>query len=255
MAMGSTEATQYVESLDFDRAIPLEEWRLYRQVLDALDQRAVPYALGGGLAFSAYARRWRDTKDLDLFVRPADRERAIEGVQSAGFSDYFDQLPYDRHWIFRGFRDGLIADVIWQMVNNRAEVDPTWLSCGPQITIWETPIRLLPVEELIWSKLYVLQRDRCDWPDLLNILCWEGATLNWQHLLHRVGTDAPILGGLLNIFRWLCPDTAQRLPGWIWPSLGLAPMNGRRAQSGDASATALDSREWFGPQWPGRNEG
>ena len=29
---------------------------------------------------------------------------------------------------------------------------------------------MLPPEELIWAKLYVLQRDRSDWPDILNLL-------------------------------------------------------------------------------------
>lgn len=51
---------------------------------------------------------------------------------------------------------------------------------------------VLPVEEMIWDKLYVMQRDRCDWPDTLNLLYAAGPTLDWQYLFGRLASDAPL---------------------------------------------------------------
>ena len=73
-------------------------------------------------------------------------------------------------------------------------------------------IRFVPPEETLWSKLYVLQRDRCDWPDILNILYSVGPDLDWDRLLARVDEDAPLLAALVEVFRWVCPDRCRELP-------------------------------------------
>ncbi|AIE84036.1 nucleotidyltransferase [Fimbriimonas ginsengisoli] len=236
--------------VDWSLLVSDEEWELYRPVLDAADARGVRYALGGGLAFSEHSSRARNTKDIDLYILPADKDLAIEAVLSAGFHDLFDEKPYDRSWIYRGTRDGVIVDLIWSSPNHRMDVDESWLESGPAIQLRDRVIRLLPAEELIWAKLYIVQRDRCDWPDLLNILNAEGEHLDWRRLLAEVGErDAPLLGGLLSTFRWLCPETAQAFPKWVWCHLGLIPPDGGPPSPvGEEREKILDSRDWFGPQ-------
>lgn len=236
--------------VDWSRLVSDSEWALYSRVLDAADERDVEYALGGGLAFSEHAGRARNTKDLDLYILPEQKDLAIEALLSAGFHDLFDEKEYDRSWIFRGTVEDVIVDLIWTSPNHRMEVDKLWLSEGPIVDIRGRSVRLLPAEELIWAKLYVIQKDRCDWPDLLNILSAEGPELDWPRLISRVGEkDAPLLGGLLSTFRWMLPEVANRLPKCVWPAAGLLPPEAApHAEEDEERAPVLDSRDWFGPK-------
>lgn len=234
---------------DWSDLIPDNEWALYREVLDRALKEEIPFALGGGFAFSYHSRRWRDTKDIDLYVMPQDVQRTVRIVEQAGFKDFHDQQPYDRAWIYRGTREGVIVDVIWAMANQRAQVDEDWLKRGPAVNLRGVRVKVLPTEELIWAKLYIMQRERCDWPDLLNILYVRGPELDWKHLLARVGDDVRVLGSLLNVFGWMCPKQAAALPSWIWEPMGvLAPPPGKDCGVNERHAALLDSRDWFGPK-------
>ncbi|HLV80649.1 MAG TPA: nucleotidyltransferase [Chthonomonadaceae bacterium] len=234
--------------------IPAEDWPPIQAALETIHQRGLRFALGGGLAFSGYSGRWRNTKDMDLYVLPSDREAAIEATAAAGFTDYYDQEPYDRSWIYRGIKAGVILDIIWTMPNHRMEVDPVWLTLGDSVTMHGLNLRLLSPEELILAKLFVLQRDRSDWPDILNILGACAARLDWERMLQRLDGDAFLLGGVMSVFRWLCPEKAQPLPAWIWGRLGLTGLHlASEPEDCRHRARLLDSRDWFGPD-QGRKE-
>ena len=227
--------------------IPDEEWTVYRPVLQLAVRERVPFALGGGFAFSYYTGIWRNTKDLDLYTTSALRGTLIDIISDAGFDDYFDIASYDRSWIYRGHLKGLIMDVIWQMANGRAQVEPEWIERSPRINVRGLPLRVLPMEELAYTKIYVMQRDRCDWPDLLNILFTRGQALDWKHMFNLLGDDRPLLRGLMCVFSWLCPDGASALDEDLWRQLDLpVPTQGPSCQS-DSRVKLLDSRPWFVP--------
>jgi len=219
---------------------------LYRSVIAAADARKLKFAVGGGLAAATYCGQWRDTKDLDLYTAEPDREQLVELLTSLGFVDYFDQNSYDRKWIYRSWKDGTIIDVIWSMANRRASVDDRWLN-GPEVEIDGRMIHLLAPEEMIWNKLYVLQHDRCDWPDVLTVLYSIGSELDWRHLLNRLGEDASLLAGLLSVFAWLCPVHARSFPRWLWAELGVREPRSASTHTPGHRADLLDSRAWFGP--------
>lgn len=193
----------------------------------------------------AYADHPRDTKDIDLYVQPKDREAMIKVVLDAGFSDYFDRNPYDRNWIFRGFRDDSIVDVMWAMANQRAQVDPDWLN-GPIVSIDGLGLRLLRPEETLWTKLYVLQKDRCDWPEAINMLSSIGADLDWARLMRRTAEDTPLLAALVHVFQWVCPDQCRALPPAVLDQLRSVQPTPIGTDLG-ARARLLDGRPWFIP--------
>jgi hypothetical protein len=237
------------QQIDWEALIPEAEWCQYKLVLDKLREKGIRFALGGGLAFSEYAARVRNTKDLDLYIYPWDREAARDAVLAAGFGDYFDECPYDRSWIFRGFKDPVIVDLIWTSPNHRFVVDPRWLSRGRDISIRGTRLKVIPPEELIWAKLYVLQHDRCDWTDILNVLDCTGPMLDWRHLLDRVGPDKPLLAAVLSVYRWMSPENSKRLPPWLWEQVGLLPREwDGTGETSKERVVLLDSRDWFGPK-------
>jgi len=226
---------------------PAEQWTLYKRVMNEARERGIKFAIGGALASTTYSGQWRNTKDIDLYIKSSDREKMVEVLSAAGLADYYDQKPYDRDWIYRSCRDDLIVDVMWAMANQRAQVDDVWLQ-GPEVEVEGEHFRLLPPEETLWSKLYVLQRDRCDWPDALSLLSAVGAEINWQHLLDRLGPDASLLSALLTVFEWIYPEGAHQLPIGLRDQVAQARLDAPDASGASMDrARLLDSRQWFPP--------
>jgi hypothetical protein len=224
-----------------------KEWAIYRAAISSARERNIPFAIGGGLAAMTYASQWRNTKDLDFYIRYCDRERLIELLAEQGLTDYYEVLAYDRKWIYRAHTGDIIVDVIWAMANQRAFVDEDWLR-GPEVEAGGERFRLLAPEEAIWSKLYVMQRDRCDWPDCFNVLYGVGPGLDWRKLIANVGPDRPLLSGLMSAFAWLAPARAQEFPSFVWKELKLqAPSEQEGDEVTRQRANFLDSRPWFTP--------
>jgi hypothetical protein len=218
---------------------------MYRLALDAARQSGVEFMVGGGFSLAFYTDRWRNTKDIDFYVLPAERQKMIDALARAGFVDYYDQKPYDRGWIFRSVQNGVIVDVIWSMANRRAEVDQVWFDRAPVVNLREESFKILPAEELLWCKLYVLQRDHCDWTDLMNLIYGVGPRLDWDHLLMRVGNDVQLLKGILELFTWAAPHRAAELPMSLRRELQLSKPQDADVEEEKRRVRLLDSRGWF----------
>jgi Nucleotidyl transferase of unknown function (DUF2204) len=238
--MNPSATTPLGHRASWSQRLPDDQKRLYVRVLGEAKRRGLRFALGGGFASNVYTGVWRNTKDLDLFVLCRDRELFIALLSDLGLTDYYEQKPYDRSWIYRGWRDDQIVDVIWQMANHRAGVDEVWLESGPSIELEGVRVPLIPPEETLWTKLYVLQRERCDWPDALNLISSLGPELDWTRLIERLGSDTALLTAVLSVFAWICPHRALGLPVWIWDRL-----QARRPEDGEPRAHLLDSRPWL----------
>ena len=79
--------------------------------------------MGGAFGLGAYTGAWRNTKDLDLYILPPDRDTVVSVLTEAGLDDYYGQLAYDRRRIYRSFTDDIIVDAVRAMANRRALVD------------------------------------------------------------------------------------------------------------------------------------
>jgi hypothetical protein len=244
-----TPASDRADVQPWSHRLPDEEWRVYQRVMQEAERLGVTFAFGGAFATAVYTGELRNTKDFDFYVLPSERDTMIEATRRAGLADYFERLQYDRSWIYRASDGDVLVDVIWAMANQRADVDASWLNRGPQVEIRGERLRAIPIEELIWSKLYVLQRDRTDWGDVLNLIAAQAGAIDWTHLLNRLGSDTPLLAAALGIFAWLTPGRAQVIPLTVWQRLGVqAPQPGTEDPAGTrARAALIDSRPWFRP--------
>jgi hypothetical protein len=233
--------------------IPDEQWAVYRDAIAAARTTGLSFMLGGGFALAAYTGRWRNTKDIDFYVLPGQRQTFIDAITEAGFVDYYDQLPYDRGWIYRGFRDGTIVDLIWSMANRRAEAQPSWFEHGTDLEVRSEPLKVIAAEELLWCKMYVMQRDHSDWSDVLNLLYAVGPELDWDRVLANVNEDVPVVRALLTLLGWLCPSRASELPESLKRRLNLAPTAKVPMKEEDRRIRLLDSRDWFAGRLPPDN--
>lgn len=220
---------------------------VYGQLLDAAARAGIRLAIGGGLATSAYSGYVRNTKDMDLYVVEPDQKKLMKLMSEQGFAEY-NAVDYDPTWSYRGSRRGFVVDLLWRMLNGRGAVDEVWTSMGWELSVDGFTLRLIPPEELIWSKLYILRRERADWPDILNIIYAQGPAMDWDRLLTKIGDDVAVLAAIMSLFCWMCPGRAAALPDWIWKKLGLSLCPGS-ADDGpltDRSRTALfKADDWF----------
>ena len=222
------------------------EWVLYLKAINATRETGAEFLLGGAFGLAAYTGRCRNTKDLDLFVLPSEKDKVVDALTKAGFEDYHNTLAYDRGWIFRGTKDDVLVDVIWQTPNRRSEVDAAWFEKSRGITLRGEKLRVIPAEELLAIKLYVMQRDRCDWPDLINLLYTSGGSLDWKHVLSRLNGEKPLLAGLLHVFNWVAPRQALDLPAPVREQFHLhEPSPEELAMDPRDRVAMLDTRPWF----------
>jgi hypothetical protein len=229
-----------------DDLISDEEWRVYQHVMSLARAQGLRFVIGGGLAVAAYTGNWRNTKDLDLYTVPTDRDALIQVTLDAGLSDLYPRSPYDRRWIYRAVCGNTIIDIIWAMANQRAQVDEQWLREGGVINIRNERLDVVPAEEMVWNKLYVLQHDRCDWGDVLNLLYAVGDGLDWEYLMERMGDDTALLAAALSIYRWICPGRCRSIPDPVWERLQLPPPRADASPPIDWHHVALlDLRPWF----------
>jgi len=230
----------------WESRIPDDEWAVYRQVIREARSAGTRFAFGGAFATAVYTGHLRNTKDFDFYILPEDRDRMKEAISRAGLHDYFERLPYDPSWIYRASRGDVIVDAIWQMANQRALVDSEWLSRGPEVTVRDECLRAIPIEELIWSKLYILQRERSDWGDVVNLIDACASSIDWDHLINRLADDVPLLSAALLVYGWLAPDRAGNIPARLWSRLALPPPHRNSdPELPRRRASLLDSRPWF----------
>jgi hypothetical protein len=245
MEVGHSDLLRQRAEAIFAELVTYEQWMVFEPLLTEAKERGLGFALGGGVAYSIYTGHCRNTKDMDFFLLPGDSEAFLELMARHGFTEY-TEFPYDRAWSYRGRKGDYILDVLWGLLNEGRALDGLWISRGMELNCRGTALKLIPVEELIWSKLYIVYRDRCDWPDLLLLLYARGRQLDWKHLLGRLGENAPMLGGVLALFRWMCPGRAADLPAWVWPAVGLKPGFGPKAPEVDLRrAELLRGGDWF----------
>jgi hypothetical protein len=185
--------------------------RFYRRVLERLNDEAFPFLVGGAYALRHYTGIARETKDMDLFVRPADVERALALLGGDGHATELT----DPMWLAKVRSGEDLVDVVFSSGNGTARVDDGWFAHAPGGAVLGVPVRFCPAEESIWSKAYIMERERFDGADVAHLIVACGERLDWRRLLDRFGCDWPVLLAHLVLFRWIYPGEPQAVPGWV----------------------------------------
>lgn len=183
----------------------------YRGVMKALSERELPFLVAGAYALRHHTGISRQTKDLDLFVKRTDVERVLEALSQAG---YRTELSYS-HWLAKVFQGDEFIDIIFSSGNGVATVDDAFFEHAPHGTCFEMPIRWCPVEEMIWSKAYVMERERFDGADVAHLFRASGASLDWQRLLERFGEHWRLLLAHIVLFGFIYPNERGLVPTWL----------------------------------------
>ena len=193
----------------------------YADALDTLEASGISFLVGGTFAFARYTAIDRETKDLDVFVRPSDVARTLDLFARA---NYRTELTYP-HWLAKVWRGESAMDVVFSSGNGVARVDDEWFTHAAESLVLGRRLRLCPPEEMIWSKAFVQERERYDGADVLHLIREAGRDLDWQRLLGRFGDRWPVLLSHLVLFSFVYPDQRDSVPAGL-----LADLTGRLVQ-------------------------
>jgi hypothetical protein len=215
--------------------------RFYVEALGRLTTGGIPFLVGGSFAFARHTGIHRDTKDLDVFLMPADVDRTLALFERAG---YRADVPFP-HWLGKVFHGGFFLDLIFCAGNGVARVDQGWFDHAVDDDVLGMPVRLCPPEEMIWSKAFVQERERFDGADVIHLLREAGPTLDWPRLLARFGDHWPVLLSHLILFRFVYPDRRHVIPSRVVNDLMARAAKQRSEPDNHVCHGTLLSREQY----------
>lgn len=180
----------------------------YRETLELFQREGLPFLVGGTHAYYRYTGIARETKDFDVFVKRSDYPRFEEALTRAG---YQTELKF-AHWLGKIYKDGAFIDLIFSGGNGEAAVGDEWFEHSVEGKIFGLPVRLVAPEYMIWSKSYVMERERYDGGDVMHLLLRTGKRLDWDRLLRLFGDHWRLLFMQIVKFGFVYPSERFRIP-------------------------------------------
>jgi hypothetical protein len=187
----------------------------YQSAIRYLQQGAVPFLVGGAYSYARHTSLERHTKDFDIFVRREHYEPALDTLALAGYS-VERTFP---HWLGKAYSGENCIDVIFSSGNGVARVDDGWFEHAIEGRVVDTPVLLCPVEETIWSKAFVMERERFDGGDIAHLIRGAASEINWQRLLDRFGPYWRVLLSHLVMYGFVYPSERNAIPAWVLEEL------------------------------------
>src|SRR5581483_1702094 len=198
-----------------ETSLPPPTCDFYRHVLERMNDEGVRFLVGGAYALAHYTGISRHTKDVDVFVAPSERDRALEVLAAAGYETELTSPV----WLGKARCGDDFVDVIFSSGNAIAEVDEDWFTHAEDGQILGVPVRLCAPEEMIWSKGYIMERERFDGADVAHLIRARGARMDWRRLLHRFGPQSRVLLRHLVLFGLIYPAERHVIPTWVMQEL------------------------------------
>ena len=193
-------------------ALDAQSRDFYRHALNLLDQHDLQYLVGGAYALARYTGIERHTKDFDIFVRRADWPRAARILEDGG---YATELRFP-HWLGKAFGQGdAFIDLIFSAGSGVAAVDEVWFEHAVPAVVLDMDVKLIPAEEMIWSKGWIMERERYDGADVAHIIHSCGEKLDWRRLTDRYGKYWRVLYAHIILFGFIYPSRRSNIPRWV----------------------------------------
>jgi hypothetical protein len=187
----------------------------YRNSILSLQEAQIPFLVGGAYAFSLYTGISRHTKDFDIFIRPADVERALDHFRSDGF-EAERTFP---HWLAKAKCGDDFIDLIYRAGNGICEVDDAWFERARHEKVLGLPAAVCAPEEMIWIKAYIMERERFDGADVAHLILGCAEHIDWGHLVRRFNSHWRVLLAHLVLFGFIYPSERNRIPSSVMSDL------------------------------------
>jgi len=101
-----------------------------------------------------------------------------------------------------------------------AAVDQLWFDYAVDGVVFDVDVKLIPAEEMIWSKGLIMERERFDGADVAHVIHAVGDRLDWRRLIDRYAHLWRALYAHLVLFGFIYPSKRSQVPAWVMAELG-----------------------------------
>lgn len=153
--------------------------RVLGEAEQALAEAGIDHLVFGSISTKLYGAP-EDVEDVDVLVRAQDAERALEALGAHGF----DTDRTEPAWLFKGTKDGVLVDVIFQAAE-KVHLDEEMLAHGRRGEFEGIELPLVSPEDAILiaalaTKIEIPQH----WWIALHMLA-QLERMDWRYLAHR----------------------------------------------------------------------
>ena len=148
----------------------------------ALEERGVPYLLGGGLG--CWARGGPpSSNDIDLMLKREDAERAQEALAEAGMRP---ESPPEQ-WLLKAWDGDILVDLIFEPSGMR--IDDEVLARGEELSVMAMQMRVMDLDDILITKLMALDEHSADYGDLILITRSLREQIDWARLREETASS------------------------------------------------------------------
>ncbi|HKF82066.1 MAG TPA: nucleotidyltransferase [Solirubrobacterales bacterium] len=181
----------------------------------ALDQRDVPYLLGGGLG--CWARGGPpSSNDIDLMVKREDAGRAQQALAEAGMRP---ETPPEQ-WLLKAWDGEILIDLIFEP--SGMLIDDEVIARGEELSVMAMGVRVMDLNDILITKLMALDEHSADYGDLILITRSLREQIDWGRLRQET-VNSPFAVAFFALADGLeicpaAPAAAATLEGYTSPS-------------------------------------
>jgi predicted nucleotidyltransferase len=181
-----------------------------RKAAAALEQRRVPFLLGGSLA--VWARGGPEScNDLDLMVRRQDADAALEALEEAGMRP--ERPP--EGWLFKAWDGDVLVDLIFDPKG--LPIEDATFERSERVSVFGLELRAMTLEDVLTTKLHALQEHHLDYDPLLQMARAVRERIDWDRV-RATTEDSPYARAFFTLAEGL---------GLIDPPAASRPAEGR----------------------------
>lgn len=157
----------------------------------ALRDAGVPFLLGGGLA--GWARGGPPTEhDVDLFVREADAERALEALGAAGLRT--ERPP--EGWLLKAYHGDTLVDLIFRPAGG--PVADEHFRRAEELEVMAQPMLVASLDDVMVTKLMSLTEQEPDYAGVLELARALREQIDWDSVRART-ESSPFAKGFFTL--------------------------------------------------------
>jgi hypothetical protein len=186
-----------------------------REAMRTLDEAGVRFLVSGAYALGHYTGIERHTKDFDICVRASDIDDALSALADQGFET---EVSSDI-WLAKAHLDGQLVDLVFNSGHAEHPVDDSWFDRAGKREMLGRQAEIVPVEELVRSKAFIMERERYDGADVAHLLLCGADRIDWDHMLECFGGHWPMLYAHLVMFHYIYPAHQDRIPDEVMQEL------------------------------------
>lgn len=153
-----------------------------KRAVAALEERGVPYLLGGGLG--CWARGGPpSSNDIDLMVKREDAERAQEALAEVGMRP---ETPPEQ-WLLKAWDGDILVDLIFEPSGMR--IDDEVLARGERLSVMAMQTHVMDLDDILITKLMALDEHTADYRDLILITRSLREQIDWSRLREETASS------------------------------------------------------------------